>query len=531
MACIDKNGAICDSDTSSSSQQCSPWQLTKANEREICVMDDYVVEHLAIGGANINVFQLLGVHEQGQLTDLTGNGESISSGDGHNFSSDNAFNIYQTEWRSLLKGQDLISNGFIGYDFGEIKLDNDRNRYSIDTSLKHNIATIKIKQGNNSNNRVTKARIERSDNSEKWFGVAIVNLPDNSTLNTVHFKHTVPSRYWRIRPIEFNGNDTDYWSVQAIELIDYDVTSIDDIQDEIFQENRDRDYATEAIQMKAQYDLLDTQSELTMFGIELPSQSFYLQVAFSECVRLLGRPIVIGDILELPSEAQFSFNLSKIKKYIEVTDVSWAVDGFTPGWTPTLLRIIAQPMIASQETMDLFDNIADETDDDGLVKYGLVNLEKNEHDGPVFQDNETTSQNIEAEANTQTPELGSDTQDINIFSDEQIQNAKDQGVENLNKLNFNQKALYIEDAMPPNGEDYTEGDALPPITDSKDGAYHRLTYDGVNKGIPARLFKYSIKKNRWIFMESDKRSQNNPIKTRLLDYYKDQNGPVDTDSI
>jgi len=535
MACKeDANGALCDENVDASSALCSPWQLTKSDEKEICYMSGLVEEHLNIGGADINLFKLLGVHEQGQLIDLTGNGSGISSGDGTNFPITNAFDIYQTEWRSTLKGQNLLDSGYIGYDFGEIKLDNGRLQYGVETYVKHNIATIRIKQSNNSENRVTKARIERSNDGIKWFGAAIVKLPDDGFLNTINFNHTVPSRYWRIRPLEFNGNGTNYWAVQALELIDYDTTTIDDIQDEIFQENRDRDYSFEAIAMKAQYDLLDVQSELTAFGIELPSQTYYLQFAFSACVRLLGRPVVIGDILEMPSEAQYSFNLKRIKKYVEVTDVAWAVDGFTPGYTPTLLRIMAQPMIASQETMDLFDEIADEpSDDNGLSKYGLKDLNvTEERDGPEFQDNEDVAQYIAAAANTHTPELGVDTADINIFTDQQIQNAADQGVENLSLLNVNQKALYIEDALPPNGIDYTIGDVLPDITPSLlDGAYHRLTYSGINKDIPARLFKFSIKKNRWIFMESDKRAENNPIKPRLQEYYKDYNNPVDNKDI
>lgn len=534
MACkTDANGAKCDSNVSSSSKECSPWQLTKTDERELCYMSSLVEEHLNIGAANINLFKLLGVHEQGQLLDLTGNGRDITSGSGTNFPGSNAFDIFQTEWRSNLMGQDLINSGFIGYDFGEIKLDTGRLQYGVETYVKHDIATIRIKQGSNSKNRVTKARIERSADGIKWYGAAVVKLPDNSSLNTVNFNGSVPSRYWRIRPIDFNGSSADYWAVKAIELIDYDTTSIDDIQDEIFQENRDRDYSTESISMKGQYDLLDIQSELTAFGIELPSQTYYIQFAFSACIRLLGRPIVIGDILEIPSEAQFSFHLKRIKKFVEVTDVAWAVDGYTPGYTPTLLRIMAQPMIASQETMDLFDEIADETDDTGLSKYGLIDLNKTEeHDGPEFQDNESISQYIEAEANNHTPEYGVDSSDINIFSDEEIQNASDQGLNNLNSLNINPTSIYVEDALPPNGIDYTIGDVLPDITSAlKDGDYHRLTYSGINKDIPSRLFKFSIKKNRWLFMESDKRSEGSPIKPKLREYYKSYNNPVDNKDV
>jgi len=494
-------------------------------------MNCIAIEELNIAGADVNVFPLLGIHEQGVLVDLVGNGTSISSGDANtNFSSQNAFTAYIDEWRSAQRGQNVVDSSYIGYDFGEIILDNTRKQYGIETFVRHNIATIKIKQGDNTKNRVTKARIERSDDGEKWFGAAILTLPDSNALIEVNFKHTTPSRYWRIRPLDFNGGINDFWVVQAIELMDYDLTSIDDIQDDIFQENRDRDYASESVLLKASYDLLDAQTELTMFGIELPSQQFYLKMNFSVVVSVLGRPLVIGDIIELPSEIQYDFNMTPVKKYLEVNDVSWDSQSFTPGWQPINIRVIAQPMMASAETMDIFDGLDQDIDDNGLSQYGLKDLNGlNEH--PVFQDFSDETQLLAGVANTQTPELGADTSDLRQFTEEEVLRAEDQGFTGLNKLNVNPRGLYIEDAMPPNGLDFTTGETLPDISTAKDGDYHRLTYVGTGKDIPARLFRFSVKKNRWLFQESDKRAENNPIKPKLGEYYKDYNNPTDNNEI
>lgn len=508
------DGTLC-FDNTSPSVDCDPFQLTKTNDKDACYINNIINEHLNKGAADTFVFKLLGVHEQGQLIDLTGKGSGITKTANPSFPPGNAFTTIANEWRSFEKGQAVIDSSFLGYDFGEIKLDNDRVQYGIETFVRHNIATIRIKQGNNSVNRVTKARLERSDDGMKWFGASILVFPDDNVLNTVNAKHTAPARYWRIRPIEFNGGVTDYWSVQALELIDYDVTSIDDIQDQIFQENRDRDYATESILVKMSYDLIDVQTELTQFGIELPSQTFYLEAGFTAVVQALGRPIVIGDIIEMPSETQYSVDLTPIKKYIEVTDVGWSTNGFTPGWTPTILRIIAQPMMATQETQDIFGGLQRDEDGLGLDRYTNDNEGLAEH--PIFQDDTLADHSIRAEANTMLPERGSDTADITMFSDDEILTAEQQGLNNLQSVNLRPKNLYVEDALPPNGESFTEGDVLP--ASPVEGAYHRLTYSTVSADIPPRLFRWSTSKNRWLFLESDKRQRYNDTKPKLQDFY------------
>ena len=120
------------------------WELTEVEDS--CLIDDYINEQITIGGAVVNVFRLLGVHEQGKLQDLTGNGFPISNGDHPNFPASNAFDTYETEWRSLQTGSD-ITKAYIGYDFGELLLDNGRKRYGIETFVKNDVASFWIRQG------------------------------------------------------------------------------------------------------------------------------------------------------------------------------------------------------------------------------------------------------------------------------------------------------------------------------------------------------------------------------------------------
>ena len=154
-------------------------------------------------------------------------------------------------------GQDVVTRSFIGYDFGEIKLDNGRLRYGIETFVKHNITRVRIKQGCDSINKVTKVRLERSADGERWFGVGISNVEDCDGIVTLDFPSSAPARYWRVRPIDFNGGPTDYWSVQALQFIDYEKTNIDNIQDKIYMENRDMNYAEFPEKLKGSYNPLE----------------------------------------------------------------------------------------------------------------------------------------------------------------------------------------------------------------------------------------------------------------------------------
>ena len=498
---------------------CSEFQLTKTASLDNNLIDSVMNESLNIGAADVHIFKMLGVHEQGDLIDLLKNGQPISGGDGNTYSAENAFTAYCNEWRSSQRGAAVVASAYIGYDFGEIKLENGRNRYGVPTAIRHPVSSIGIKQGSNSQNRATKVRIERSADGKTWYGADIIELPDNDQLNTISFKSTVQERYWRIRPVAFNGGPTDYWVVQALQMMDYEATSLSNVQDKIYLENRDRDYASEYITLKGYYDLIDTHSELTKYGYEMVSVIYTFRINFYSCVEKLGRPVVVGDIIELPSEKQYTSTLEEKLKYLEVTDVGWSTEGYTPGWVPNTLQVIAKPMIASQETQDIFGGLAPIVDE-----AGLSSLDDGNH--PIFQDLSVFDQSIKEEAAQKVPEKGREAQaSIREFTQEDIDAARAQGVPHpettLPAVGLNDKSLYAEDAMPPNSEPYTEGTAFPETP--ANGDYHRLTYAGMAQDIPTRLYRYSGLKGRWIYLETDRRAQYNQQRPLLQEFLSSPN--------
>lgn len=509
-----------------SRNECSEFGLAGGDEN--CFIDEIVKEHTDIGAAEINVYRLLGVHEQGRLVDCTGRGKGISGGFLGDFTADNAFTKFDTKWQSIQRGPGVLASGFIGYDFGEIPINTlARNAYGRETYVMKHINAISIKQSNNQKERVTEARIERSFDGIKWYGVDRVIFPDDDCLNTVFFTDSVPSRFWRIRPIKFNGGPNNRWSVSAIEMFhNYVATEFHNIQDKVFLENRDRDYETQPQNMKGYYDLYDSTTELGKFGIELPSQTIYLTVSFSRCVELFGRPIVIGDIIEIPSEAMYSSKLRRIEKWLEVIDVAWSTEGYTPGWNPTMLRLILQPAMASQETQDIFGDLATYEVENGL---GLVDQETGKD--PAFQDYFDATQTAFAEARDDVPQRGTEASStIRAWEESEIKNSEktvydsngrvlQKGIINLQKIGLNPNGPYVEDGMPPNNADYTEGDDWP--QNPTHGDYHRLTYSKISSQIPARLYRYSKVKGRWLFLEVDRRKQFDRTVPMLQEFAED----------
>lgn len=509
-ACTPKpNGNICP--PTSDWKYCRPWELSQQDKNN-CYADNLIQESLQIAGATVNVYKLLGVHEQTKLIDLIGNGSPISGGSAANYPPSNAYTTTKHEWRSSQVGlAATTSSSYIGYDFGVRKLPNGRQQYGIDAPERKLINTIRIKQSSTAARRAKKIRVERSEDGASWYGVAIVALPDNDELNMVHFKDSVPSRYWRLRPIDFVGTECDSWGIQALEMYDYALTAQNNIQDKILMENRDRDYAPSLVALKGYYDLISAQTDLSRFGIEVPSASYQIKVNFTATIAALGRPIVIGDIIELPSETQYSPDLRPIKKWLEVSDVTWDSGSYTPGWMPTMLLVTAQPAMASQETQDIFGDLAKSVDSSSV-------FDNDDGNSTIYQDFSSIDQTIKAKAATKTPERGSEGSNVfREFEPEEIATAKAEGFPYVEQLGFNnRRGLYVEDAIPQNGASYTESDTLPPT--GTEGAYHRLTYTGLAKDIPARLFRWSSAKTRWIYLETDRRAEMNNQSNVLVEY-------------
>ena len=564
------------------------WRLNDADseclQNEKKIQEEYVAEQLAIAGVPLNVFKLLGVHEQGRLVDLTGDGSALSSGAAAGYAASNAFITSPSlTWRSAQVGTAVVTTpSYIGYNFGTKKNPLGGQAYGPPAPVFQHITTIKIQQSSDPNKRAQQIKIERADGKVEaqtpsftgvgngtltitsvepsatqdlltitatsptsftvssvsagiigtamlgvpfrssvacltisagsipfvvgdtffvelhlaWQRVDIVNLPNTGNLETVNLKQSAPAPYWRIIPTAFAGiSSSESWEIIQLQLMDYQATSLDNIQDMLLQENRDRDYASSSVQIFCQYSPADNFGDLGRFGLSIAEQ-YAFTVSFAEMVRALGRPIVVGDIIELPAEMQYDHNLRPVKKYLEIVDASWAADGFSPQWRPLIYRFQAQQLIPSVETRDIVGPTPSQLIvDDASFFNEIQQINKAALDA---------TKAIEAEAKDAVPEIGQDSQSLASGT-----KAKSSAVEKPNTSDA--QDAYIEDALPPAGVSYSEGYELPDIPSSTDGQYFRLNYPE-STNIPSKLFRYSALKNKWIYLESDRRNEYSSFK-------------------
>lgn len=463
---------------------------------------DYIAalqaEALNAAAGPVNVFPLLGVHNQGSNIDQTGSGYPLSSGTPSGYNLLDAFNSNGLSWRSVQHGQEVTANpAFIGYSFGTKKAWNvigtPQERYAPSEPVRKKINTINIKQGLDSSNRATQVRVEASDDGVTWHRVDVVTLPDSPDMVTVGFRGEGMFNQWRFIPIFFNGVSTySEWEVIQLQLLESTQLSLDNVQDSFFRENRDRAYCRTSTLLKAQYDLLDVQTELAKFGINLP-ESYIFTVSYPMMIQLLGRPVIVGDILELPGEVQYDTKLRPVRKWLEVTDTNWSTEGYTFNWKPNLFRFYAAPILPSQEHKDILGlpgknngvNAA-QSDEDFFAGGALLNQQAYEGTEQIVQ----YSKDV-------VPQTGEDPQDIQ--SGEPMLGPRG---------GYDGRDGYAQDAIPPNGAPYTYGDKLPNISDIVDGHYHRQTYEYISNKVmrpPERLLQFNAAKGRWNLIETNTR--------------------------
>lgn len=433
-------------------------------DKEAGYMTSLQAEALQIAGGPVNVFLLLGVHSQGSTQDtVSASGYPLASGTPSGYNVLSAFNINPDVWRSVQTGAAVLTApAFIGYSFGTKKaweaIGPAQERYFPTEPVRRQVSTLVLKQSADPLMRAKQLRVEASDDGLTWKRIDVLNVPDTAQKVQVGVRSSAAYNQWRIIPVFFNGVTADVpWEVEQLQFLEATTVSLDNIQDFFLLENRDRAYSRSSTMIKCQYDLLDVQTELARFGINLP-QTYIFTASFAMMVQILGRPIVIGDVLELPGEMQYDPSLKPVRKWLEVTDTAWSTEGYLHNWTPALFKFYAQPILPSQEHRDLLgvpgQVNAMQSDSELLDLGALLNNQAYEANDAIVQ-----------EMHEQVPQTGSDG--ANIHSGRSLINK--QG-------SYDGRDLYVEDAIPPDGAAYTVGDVLPPPVSIAHGHYHRQTY-------------------------------------------------------
>jgi hypothetical protein len=129
------------------------------------------------------------------------------------------------------------------------------------------------------------------------------------------------------------------------------------IQDLLFLENRDRKYDTSIYRIRGHYNVANLDFDLSQFGLFLNNDTIFITVHYNDMISLVGRKLMVGDVLELPHLTDYHpLNESipvGLRRYYQVTDGNFASEGFSSTWFPHLWRIKCEPLVDSQEFNDI----------------------------------------------------------------------------------------------------------------------------------------------------------------------------------
>lgn len=179
-----------------------------------------------------------------------------------------------------------------------------------------------------------------------------------------------------------------------------DKTNLTEIQDMIFLENRDRHYETFVLETRCHYNPVDTDYDLSQFGIFLSSDMLRFDFHYNDMIDLLGRKIIAGDVLEFPNMRDMTLEGIMINKYYVVHDSLFSANGVSNTWYPHLWKVKGKQMTASQEYREIIHNVSDGSTAGGMgAGMGLVGpgfldmIDENGNPGPGF--NETLKNNLD----------------------------------------------------------------------------------------------------------------------------------------
>ena len=149
------------------------------------------------------------------------------------------------------------------------------------------------------------------------------------------------------------------------------------IQDLFFLENRDRAYDSNVYEMRASYNVQDTEFDIRQFGLFLEADTIYLEFHINDTLEKIGRKLMSGDVLEFPNmrdDALLEEDAPAINKYYVVQDVSRAAGGWSQVWRPHIFRVKCKPMTDSQEYKDILNTAATDAngDDTGFNIRDLI---------------------------------------------------------------------------------------------------------------------------------------------------------------
>lgn len=149
------------------------------------------------------------------------------------------------------------------------------------------------------------------------------------------------------------------------------------IQDLFFLENRDRAYDPNVYELRASYNVQDTEFDIRQFGLFLEADTMYLEFHINDTLEKIGRKLMSGDVLEfthMRDDALLEEDAPAVNKFYVIDDVSRSAGGWSQVWRPHILRVKCKPLTDSQEYKDILNKAATDAngDDTGFNIRDLI---------------------------------------------------------------------------------------------------------------------------------------------------------------
>jgi hypothetical protein len=280
----------------------------------------------------------------------------------------------------------------------------------------------------------------------------------------------------------------------------YDVVKETNIQDMLFLENRDRKYDPDVYNMRAIYNVSDTDFNLSQFGLFLQNDTLFMTIHINSSVKTLGRKILSGDVVEFPhliDEYALNDYSVALKRYYVVEDVNRAAEGFSQTWYPHLYRVKLKQIYDGQEFSEILDLPAG--DDANNTLRDVLS---------TFETEMQINNAVVAQADADSAKSGYDTSNLYTLQVDN-QGRPELVTTDTNELDASQADLLADrvsqtparegyqgyllgDNIAPNGESFGSGIQFP--NSAQTGDYFLRT-----DMMPNRLFRYD--NSRWIKVE------------------------------
>jgi hypothetical protein len=297
----------------------------------------------------------------------------------------------------------------------------------------------------------------------------------------------------------------------------YATTSVTNIQDLLFLENRDRKYDSEIYRIRGLYNVQNIDFNLSQFGLFIDNDTLFMTVHINDFIKYIGRKPISGDVMEMPHlRDQFALNDFEVglPRYYVIEDVGRASEGFSSTWYPHLYRLKLRKVTDNQQFADIFNKpILDANGDPLLDSSGNLT-------GQTLRDLLSThnkelavNDTVIAQAEADTPKSGYETRQFYTLAvDAQgkpILNTADSvpllGVgldasnatitaqeSNARPVRTGYTGYLVGDGFPANGYEFGHGIQFPESA-IQDDFFLRTDF------LPNRLFRYQ--ENRWIKVE------------------------------